>query len=240
MIIDSPLPYLKPEQFKSYKNFNPIIDLKFPCLIKCTKQTEDRNYLIAYGIYPPQVQCFDLLNFCLKFQRNLNCEINDFHILSPNWEKIIFLRSDRFLEFHSKSGYFYQIKIPNSSSSIIFDKQSNTLLIFSIYNQIFRFSLVSNKFISTINSQQKFNTTSTAKSNLTNIFGIGNSIGNVELWDLRVTRKPIGIIDNTSYQKKKLMKVYLTFIFLKSIYTNYIAVLLLETQPYLIYAIIIQ
>jgi ribosome biogenesis protein ENP2 len=190
-------------QINKDKIINSVFDFNFPSLIKKIKQTEDGSFLIAYGEYPPQIRCFDLNNLSLKFQRTINCEVKDFQIISQNWEKLILLRSDKFLEFHSKAGYYYQIKIPNVSNSLFFDNLSKILYIFSTKNEIFRFNVQEGKFISSIISNLDYYNTSSAKSFVGNLIGLGNSKGLIELWDFRVNKKPVSKIDGLLYLKKK-------------------------------------
>jgi ribosome biogenesis protein ENP2 len=182
---------------------NSIFNFNFPSIVKKIKQTNDGSFLIAYGEYPPQIRCFDLYNLSLKFQRTINSEIKDFEIISENWEKLILLRSDKFLEFHSKSGYYYQVKIPEQSNSLFFDNYSKVLYIFSIYNEIFRFSVEEGKFITSIISNLSNYNTSSAKSFLGNCLGLGNSKGMMEFWDSKFSKKPINKIDGLLYLKKK-------------------------------------
>ena len=194
------------------KIINSLFNFSFPSVVKKIKESIDGHYLIAYGEYPPQIRCFDLYNLSLKFQRTINCEIKDFQIISTNWEKMIFLRSDNFLEFHSKSGYYYQIKLPDVSNSLFFDHLSRILYIFSINNQIFRFNIEEGKFISSIISTLNYYNTSSAKSFLSTFLALGNSKGIIELWDFRVNKKPINRIDGLLYLKKKKNEVsFLSF-----------------------------
>jgi ribosome biogenesis protein ENP2 len=193
----------KPIKLQRDEIINSIIDLSFPSLIKKIKQTKDAGFLIGYGGYPPQVRCFDLYNLGLKFQRTFSCEINDFQIITQNWEKIIFLRSDKHLEFHSKSGFYYQFKIPNTANSLAFDDYSKILYIFSLNNEILRFNLDLGKFIPSFKSNIQSTNTSSAKSLLGNFISLGNSKGIIEIWDLRVSKRPVCLIDSLLYLKKK-------------------------------------
>nr|UXY87696.1 nucleolar protein 10 [Cryptomonas curvata] len=199
------------ENLSNQKIINSIFNFNFPSLVKKIKQTNDNSYLIAYGEYPPQIRCFDLYNLSLKFQRTINCEINDFEIISQNWEKLILLRSDKFLEFHSKSGYYYQVKIPDIANSLFFDNLSKILYIFSINNEIYRFNVEEGKFISSILSNLDYYNTSSAKSLLGDCLGLGNSRGLVELWDFKFSKKPVSTIDGLIYLKKK-KKNYVSYL----------------------------
>ena len=190
------------ENLDNNTSIKSIFNFHFPSVVKKIKQTNDDSYLIAYGEYPPQIRCFDLYNLTLKFQRTINTEVKDFEIISENWEKLILLRSDKFLEFHSKSGFYYQVKIPDTSNSLFFDILSNILYIFSIKNEIFRFNVEEGKFISSIISNLDYYNTASARSFLGDCLGLGNSKGIMEFWDFKFKKKPITTIDGLLYLKK--------------------------------------
>nr|UXY87207.1 nucleolar protein 10 [Cryptomonas sp.]UXY87525.1 nucleolar protein 10 [Cryptomonas sp.] len=213
--------YCKKEYEKLSKNktTSSIIDINFPSTVNKIKETQDACFLIGYGNYPPQIRCFDLNNLTLKFQRTVDCEIKDFQIISDNWEKLALLRSDKFIEFHSKSGYYYQIKIPKHSSSLLFDNRCKILYIPSIDGEVFRFNLELGKFVSSIKSNSKYINTSSANNIFNNLLSLGNSKGIIEIWDSRVVHKPISTIDGLLYLKKKENNIITCLNFCKA--TNY-------------------
>ncbi|RVW92211.1 Nucleolar protein 10 [Vitis vinifera] len=57
-----------------------IQDLRFETATTKIKATPDGEYLIASGIYPPQVKVYELRELSLKFERHLVSEIIDFQV----------------------------------------------------------------------------------------------------------------------------------------------------------------
>jgi ribosome biogenesis protein ENP2 len=74
---------------------------------------------LAVGMYPPQMRTYELSELTMKFKRHLDCEIVDFQILSDDYSKLVFLRTDRFIEFHAKFGTYYKTRIPKVSFLVI-------------------------------------------------------------------------------------------------------------------------
>ena len=57
-----------------------IQDLRFETATTKIKVTPDGEFLIASGIYPPQVKVYELRELSLKFERHLDSEIIDFQV----------------------------------------------------------------------------------------------------------------------------------------------------------------
>ncbi|CAI9782845.1 unnamed protein product [Fraxinus pennsylvanica] len=61
-----------------------IQDLRFETATTRIKVTPDGEYLIASGIYPPQIKVYELKELSLKFERHFVFEIINFQLcLSP-------------------------------------------------------------------------------------------------------------------------------------------------------------
>lgn len=56
-------------------------DLRFTTTATKIKATPDGEYIIASGIYPPQVKVYEVRELGLKFERHLDSEIVDFQVL---------------------------------------------------------------------------------------------------------------------------------------------------------------
>jgi hypothetical protein len=57
-----------------------VQDLQFDTASTRLKATPDGQYLIASGIYPPQVRVYELSELSLKFERHLTSEIVNFQV----------------------------------------------------------------------------------------------------------------------------------------------------------------
>mmetsp|Transcript_35438 Transcript_35438/g.70917 ORF Transcript_35438/g.70917 Transcript_35438/m.70917 type:complete len:337 (-) Transcript_35438:762-1772(-) len=169
-------------------------DFFFPQTIQKIKETKDSKFLFATGLYPPQLKCFNLEKLSVKFKRNLDSEIIDFQILTPNWEKLVLLRQDRYLEFHSKSGCHYQLRLNKKGTDLVFDSYANILYIPSNSNEIFRIDLMEGKFLSSIKTNPEISFHCSGISPVSNLIGTGTSTGLSQFWDPRSLKKPIGIL----------------------------------------------
>nr|GMC84290.1 nucleolar protein 10 [Ipomoea batatas] len=96
-----------------------IQDLRFETATTRIKVTPDGEYLIASGIYPPQVKVYELRELSMKFERHLISEIVNFQVLSDDYSKIAFLCSDRSVRLHAKYGSHYSLRIPSKIHGLI-------------------------------------------------------------------------------------------------------------------------
>ena len=201
---------------KKSLRIQPIVGLNFPSSIRTIKETRDGNYLIICGGYPPQIYCFDLHQLNLKFQRTVDCDIVDYQTVSSNWEKLVLLRSDKYLEFHSKSGYYYQCKLIKAGHALLFDHEKTKNIYIPVADrsgEIIRFNLEKGKFLTSLNGIPGEINSSSCKNISHTLLAFGKSNGMVELWDTRQTKKPVRFINSLLYfpKKEKNPVTYLSF-----------------------------
>lgn len=79
-----------------------IQDFEFPATCEKIKISKDGQYLLSSGIYPPQMHCHDVQQLSLKFSRNFDAQVVDFTALTDDYSKMVFMRCDRYLDFHAK------------------------------------------------------------------------------------------------------------------------------------------
>lgn len=89
-----------------------IQDFQFPEASTTLKTTRDGKFIMATGVYKPQIRVYDLDQMAMKFERHTNCDNVTFEILSEDWSKSVHLQSDRTVEFHSHYGMHYQTRVP--------------------------------------------------------------------------------------------------------------------------------
>lgn len=192
---------IKHGKFSFEKNSETTWQFNFPSSIQKIKETHDSNFLIAYGIYPSQIKCFDLNDISLKFERHVDTEIIDFQILSSNWEKIVLLKIDKQLEFQIKSGRYYQVKIPDSGVSLLLSQETNILYIPSYKNEIFRLDLENGKFITPIKNLLFHGNTCSGRNSKNNLLAFGDDRGTVKFWDSRISKYFVSIINSSFFIK---------------------------------------
>jgi len=70
--------------------------------------SKDGKYIMAAGIYKPRVRCYEVANLSMKFERCLDSEVVKFEMLSDDYSKVVFLQTNRFVEFHAQYGRYYR------------------------------------------------------------------------------------------------------------------------------------
>ncbi|KAJ0886046.1 putative nucleolar protein 10/Enp2 [Helianthus annuus] len=89
-----------------------IQDLRFETATTRIKATPDGEFLIASGIYPPQVKIYELRELSLKFERHLISDIINFQVSSDDYSKLAFLCADGSVNLHARYGSHYSLRIP--------------------------------------------------------------------------------------------------------------------------------
>ncbi|CAJ1952162.1 unnamed protein product [Sphenostylis stenocarpa] len=127
---------------KSYtQNLQLIEDLRFATATTKIKATPDGEYIIASGIYPPQVKVYEVRELGLKFERHLDSEIVDFEVLTDDYSKLAFLCADRSVYLHAKYGKHYSLRIPRMGRDITYDGWSCDLLCAASSPDLYRINL---------------------------------------------------------------------------------------------------
>lgn len=147
----------------------------------CLKATRDGKYIMATGVYKPQIRVFDLDQMAMKFERHTNCENVAFEILSDDWQKSVHLQTDRSIEFHSHYGMHYQTRIPKFGRDLSYHYPSCDLLVCGASNQVWRLNLEQGRFMNPLETNlSEINTVRI--SNQHQLFAFGGSDGKVEFW----------------------------------------------------------
>ncbi|KAK9106221.1 hypothetical protein Scep_023065 [Stephania cephalantha] len=161
-----------------------IQDLRFETATTKIKATPDGEYLVASGIYPPQVKVYELKELSLKFERHLISEIIDFQVLSDDYSKMAFLCADRSVCLHAKYGSHYSLRIPRMGRDIAYDCWSCDLLCAATSPDIYRINLEQGRFLSSLSSRSpSINVVS--RSKIHGLVASGGEDGAVECFDLR-------------------------------------------------------
>lgn len=159
-------------------------DLKFETATTKIKATPDGEYLIASGIYPPQIKVYELKQMSLKFERHLISEIIDFQVLDEDYSKLAFLCADRSICLHAKQGSYHSLRIPRMGRDMEYDSWSCDLLCAASSPDLYRINLKQGRFLSPLSTRSPaLNTVSQSK--LHGLVACGGDDGFVECFDLR-------------------------------------------------------
>ncbi|XP_059667403.1 uncharacterized protein LOC132312873 [Cornus florida] len=170
-----------------------IQDLRFEIATTKIKATPDGEFLIASGIYPPQVKVYELRELSLKFERHLVSEIINFQVLADDYSKIAFLCADRSVCLHAKYGSHYSLRIPRMGRDIAYDSWSCDLICAASSPDLYRINLEQGRFLSSLSTRSPaLNVVS--RSKLHGLVACGGDDGAVECFDMR-SRSSVGRIN---------------------------------------------
>ncbi|XP_040848758.1 nucleolar protein 10 isoform X3 [Ochotona curzoniae] len=170
-----------------------IQDFEMPTVCTTIKVSKDGQYILATGTYKPRVRCYDTYQLSLKFERCLDSEVVTFEILSDDYSKIVFLHNDRYIEFHSQSGFYYKTRIPKFGRDFSYHYPSCDLYFVGASSEVYRLNLEQGRYLNPLQ-------TDAAENNVCDInmvhglFATGTVEGRVECWDPR-TRRRVGVLD---------------------------------------------
>eukprot|EP00871_Galdieria_phlegrea_P005591 jgi/Galph1/6032/GphlegSOOS_G4659.1 len=164
-------------------------DFEFPTFCSKVKQSLDGNYIIATGGYPPQVRVYDVHQVSLKFERHLDYDIIDFQILEEDWKKLVFLCTDRRLEFHSQYGTYYRTRIPKTGRDLMIDRHSADLHIVTSGPEVYRLNLDRGQFMAPWETALTEGINVCGMNPVFSMMAYGGEDGFLEMWDPRYHKK---------------------------------------------------
>ncbi|EMS52385.1 Nucleolar protein 10 [Triticum urartu] len=173
-----------------------IHDLRFETATTRIKVTPDGQYVIASGIYPPQMKVFELKELSMKFERHMISEIIDFEVLGDDYSKLAFLCADRSVCLHAKYGSHYSVRIPRMGRDLAYDCWSCDLLCAASSSDLYRINLEQGRFLASLSSQSPAINVVT-RSMIHGLVACGGEDGAVECFDMR-RKSSVGRINTAS------------------------------------------
>ncbi|XP_028352431.1 nucleolar protein 10 isoform X2 [Physeter macrocephalus] len=170
-----------------------IQDFEMPTVCTTIKVSKDGQYILATGTYKPRVRCYDTYQLSLKFERCLDSEVVTFETLSDDYSKIVFLHNDRYIEFHSQSGFYYKTRIPKFGRDFSYHYPSCDLYFVGASSEVYRLNLEQGRFLNPLQTDAAENNVCDVNS-AHGLFAAGTIEGRVECWDPR-TRGRVGLLD---------------------------------------------
>lgn len=170
-----------------------IQDFEMPTVATSIKVSKDGQFVLAAGTYKPRIRCYDTYQLSLKFERCLDSDIVAFDILSEDYSKLVFLLSDRYVEFHSQHGRYYKTRIPKFGRDISYHYPSCDLYFVGASSEVYRLNLEQGRFLNSLQTDAVENNVCDINP-VHHLFATGTSEGRVECWDPRV-RNRVGTLD---------------------------------------------
>lgn len=165
-----------------------IQDFQFPEASLKLKYTPDRKYIMATGVYKPQIRVFDLQELSMKFERHTDCENVAFEILTDDWQKSLHLQSDRSVEVHSQYGCHYKTRIPKFGRDIKYHFPTCDAYISAASPEIYRLNLEQGRFLSPLVTASP-SLTSLSLSSAHGLLACGGDDAMVEFWNPNERKK---------------------------------------------------
>uniref|UniRef100_A0A8D1A3Y1 Nucleolar protein 10 n=1 Tax=Sus scrofa TaxID=9823 RepID=A0A8D1A3Y1_PIG len=116
-----------------------------------------------------------------------------FETLSDDYSKIVFLHNDRYIEFHSQSGFYYKTRIPKFGRDFSYHYPSCDLYFVGASSEVYRLNLEQGRYLNPLQTDAAENNVCDINS-AHGLFATGTIEGRVECWDPR-TRGRVGLLD---------------------------------------------
>eukprot|EP00485_Elphidium_margaritaceum_P003170 CAMPEP_0202687712 /NCGR_PEP_ID=MMETSP1385-20130828/3360_1 /ASSEMBLY_ACC=CAM_ASM_000861 /TAXON_ID=933848 /ORGANISM="Elphidium margaritaceum" /LENGTH=655 /DNA_ID=CAMNT_0049342551 /DNA_START=26 /DNA_END=1993 /DNA_ORIENTATION=+ len=164
-----------------------IQDAVFPTSSLQVKMSADGMWMMATGLYPFKLKMFDLSELTIKFERGLESEPIDTCFLSENWEKFVVLRDHRWMEFHSRHGKHYNMRLPLIGTCMAYNQPMCELYTGTIKNIVLRANLEQGRYYSPFETGlEHISCIDMDRTHL--LLACGDINGVVECWDPRQKR----------------------------------------------------
>ncbi|CAG8553653.1 6771_t:CDS:10 [Funneliformis caledonium] len=170
-----------------------IQDFEFPEASLRIKTTRDGHFVMATGVYKPQIRVYEYSDMSMKFDRHTDSENVNFVILSDDWTKSVLLQNDRTIEFHTQGGIYYKIRVPKFGRDLVYHYPSCDLLVGASSHEVYRLNLSQGRFLNSFSTDSTMGVNVTIINPAHQLFGFGTEDGTIELWDPR-SRSRIGLL----------------------------------------------
>jgi len=171
-------------------------DFDMPTVSNCIRISNDGNFVLATGVYKPRVRCYDVHELGLKFERCIDSEVTSFRILSDDYSKLVLMRCNRYIEFHTQGGRYYELRIPRYGRDFEYQKTTCELLFVGTGPDIVRFNLEQGRFLNPMTSPSATSMNTCALNpHHDALLLAGTAEGTVEAWDTREAKKRVALLD---------------------------------------------
>lgn len=153
------------------------------------RMSPDNQFIIATGTYKPRVKCYETNNLSQKFERCFDSEVIACEILSEDYSKMVFLQTDRFIEFHVAHGRHYRLRIPRCGYDMVYHLPTADLILVGDSSEIYRLNLERGQFLQPYqsNSNSSINTCTINPEH--HLICVGTQEGTIEAWDSRERKR---------------------------------------------------
>lgn len=169
-----------------------IQDFDMPTVNTRVHVSNDGQYVYTSGTYKPRIKCFEVSQLSLKFERCVDMEVQDFLILSDDYQKIAILGADRTIELHTSQGKHAKLRVPKFGRELGYYPANSELLVACAGSELYRLSLEEGRFLSPYTTAMN-DINSIAVSDDHYLVTLGGNNSMVECWDPRA-RSAVGCV----------------------------------------------
>ena len=172
-----------------YRNRIDLIqDLEFKVASQRIVVSNDQNYIVASGVYPPRVKIFETGELGLKVERGIDAEVIQLCMLSDDYSKFALLCDDRNIELHAQYGRHFKVRIPKFGRDMIYNPNTADLITVGASNELYRLNLQLGRFQSPLISDSEELTCITYSQRL-ELTAAGTIDSKTEFFDMRSKEK---------------------------------------------------
>eukprot|EP01117_Protostelium_nocturnum_P012106 TRINITY_DN4437_c0_g1_i1.p1 TRINITY_DN4437_c0_g1~~TRINITY_DN4437_c0_g1_i1.p1 ORF type:complete len:689 (-),score=249.77 TRINITY_DN4437_c0_g1_i1:59-2125(-) len=164
-------------------------DFDFPCTSSKVQVSNNGEFIISTGTYPPMLKIHECSQLTLKVSRNLTADVINFNILSNDYSKLALLKSDRSLEFHAQFGRYHIARIPKFGRDLVYDSFGCDMIVVGASSDAWRINLETGTFLQPYSTNlSEINVVSI--NPVHHLLAFGGDDGSLEFWDPRA-RRPV-------------------------------------------------
>lgn len=176
------------------KRIELIQEFDMPDSCGTLRMTPDSQYIIATGTYKPRIKCYEVNNLSVKFERCFDSEVVATEVLSDDYSKLVFLQSDRYIEFHAAHGRHYRLRIPRFGYDLSYHRPTCDLFLCGASSEIYRLNMERGQFLQSFQTNSLSSVNRSAINPEHHLLCVGTQEGTVEAWDPR-DRTRVGVLD---------------------------------------------
>ena len=115
---------------------------------------------------------------------------------SDDYSKLVLMRCNRYIEFHTQQGRYYELRIPRYGRDFEYQRSTCDLLFVGSGSEVVRFNLEQGRFLAPMTSSSATSMNACALNPQHDALLVtGTSEGTVEAWDTREAKSRVARLD---------------------------------------------
>lgn len=123
-----------------------IQNFEFKSASSKVRVSADGDYIVASGVYGPQIRIYDTAQMTMKCLRGCDSEVVDFALLEDDYTKVAMVCVDRNVEVHARHGKHFKLRVPRPPRCLLYERYSADLLVGASSSEVYRLNLHEGRF----------------------------------------------------------------------------------------------